>query len=124
MKTDRKKVELSISEIKSFFINSWISANQLFTLILERNYANEFISNNIIQPKFDHFDYIRDKYEKDIEQYIQTTLNGECASIDYDTFRKWIAIDHTLELYYSGKKFRVAITLTCLNDIVIINDLK
>jgi hypothetical protein len=81
----------------------------------------EFVKNGFFLPKEGQLENLVSSYESDVREYL-TGLFGEKQQIDFEAFRKFYEMDHTLEVIFYNKRLRMAMTFACLDDIEIIYD--
>ena len=77
--------------------------------------------NNVPVPAKSQFDFLLDKNTEEIKKYIANSFYSigvkDLSTINYDTYKLWIANDHTLEIIYFNKRVRIAMDLMCLDHI-------
>jgi hypothetical protein len=115
---------LEFNDLLTYFINSWIYGFRNLSEIinLNNNFREEFNKNNIFIPSKNNLDYLVDKHNEEIKNYLITTFTKAGVSdfskgIDYEVFKTWLNYDHTLEICYFNKRIRIAVDLMCLDDI-------
>ena len=122
LKSNRNTIEFN--EIFEFFMNSWKKGFQLLENILN-NSSNEFNERNIFIPRnSNQLEFLLQKNEKQVRQYLVSSLSefnvNLNSGIGYEIFKNWIEKGHDLEIVYVNKRLRVAVSLLCLNDIVLV----
>ena len=125
---NKQKNILDIDDIFIFFIKSWQRAFAFIHFYLINNCKEEFLKNNIFIPdKLEDFDAYIKKSEEIVRNSIFSSFGDigidVSKGISLDNFALWIKRDHTLEIYYANKKFRFAMSLSCLDDIGILYDI-
>jgi len=121
LKYERNTIEFN--EILEFFINSWKRGFELLDNILHNN--KELKAKNVYIPDQHHrFDYLIDKYENKIKEYLENSFLeyqiNVMRGIPYDIFKRWLEKGHDLEIVYYNKRMKVSMSLLCLNEIILL----
>ena len=117
---DKNRNYLDISEIKEFFVRSFIYGfkHLLYQVNKEKN---EFQKKNLPVVTIGQIELWSERFELQIHSYIDKDLreNGidPYGRMDFETFKKWIIKDHTIHLNYGGKNCDIATSLVKLDDI-------
>ena len=117
---DKNRNYLEISEIKEFFVRSFIYGfkHLLYQVNKEKN---EFQKKNLPVVTIGQIELWSERFELQIHSYIDKDLreNGidPYGRMDFETFKKWIIKDHTIHLNYGGKNCDIATSLIKLDDI-------
>jgi hypothetical protein len=114
---------LTIHEIIIFFTNSWLNAFMIVFSLINKNHQEEFKKLNIYIPqKLQYLQSYVYQNEVNLKNYILSSLRDVGVDlskgvVDYISFKKWIIIDHTLEINYYKYNYKFAISLVCLEGI-------
>jgi hypothetical protein len=121
LKYERNTIEFN--EILEFFINSWRRGFELLDNILYHN--EELKAKNVYIPEKPHrFDYLIEKYENKIRDYLENSFLeykiNVMRGIPYDIFKGWLEKGHDLEIVYYNKRMKVCMSLLSLKEIVLV----
>ena len=117
---DKNRNYLDISEIKEFFVRSFIYGfkHLLYQVNKEKS---EFQKKNLPVVTIGQIELWSERFEFQIQSYIDNNLreNGidPFGRMDFETFKKWIYKDHTIHLNYGGKTCDIATSLIQLDEI-------
>lgn len=118
----KSKQYIEFNELLQYFMSSWNYGFKILINIINMSQVKEDLNkNNIPIPMKNQLDFLIERSIDDLKGYLMNTFLmigvKDPSTITYDTFKMWIAYDHTLEICYFNKRVRIAIDLMCLNDI-------
>lgn len=124
-KSDNNRNSIEPNEIKDFFYKSWIQGYRHLGWQIKKDKA-EFINRKLPIVSIKQLEIWATRYESTVKQSIEADLINNkintSSSIDYETFKKWIYVDHTIYVTYAHKSIRIATNLTQLDDIGFIDE--
>jgi hypothetical protein len=127
MMLNRNKNYLDFAEIFDYFFKSWVYGFRIIFNYLNKNCREEFTKLGIEIPhSTQQMDNIILKYDENLKLYLLQSFNeigvDVSRGINFELFNKWITKDHTLEITYYNKTFKIAMSLVCLEGIEILMD--
>lgn len=96
-------------------------------LYLIRNCSDEFTKDGVVLPSScNEFDSLVYQYEDNLRSYLINSFTqigvDPFREITFENFSNWVTKDHSLEITYHNKTFKIAMSVMCLNDIELIED--
>lgn len=123
--SDNKRNSIEPNEIKEFFFKSWIHGYSHLGWEIKKS-KGDFINRKLPMVSIKQLETWASRYENTVKQSIEADLIKNSidpsSSMSYQTFKKWIYVDHTIYATYAHKSIRVATNLTQLDDIGFIDD--
>jgi hypothetical protein len=115
---------IEFTEIFEYFVSSWKRGFWLLENILSNN--QDLKEKGIFIPeKHGQLDYLILKYEKNLKEYLMNSFSefnlNVMKGINYTIFQNWLLKGHDLEIVYYNKRMKVAISLLCVDEIVLID---
>ena len=117
---DKSRDYIEISEIKDFFFNSYVEAYRHLGFLVQKE-GVEYKRNNLPVATVKQLGKWARKFEKEVKDYIEKDLRGFFPnitnSINFEQFKRWISLDHTIYVQYWNKNISIATSLIRLDDI-------
>lgn len=123
MMTNKGKNFLEVNEIIDFFINSWLYGFRFIFFYINSKFKEELINSGVYFPqKVTQLENIVHQNSESIKSYVLASLKSiglqdPYRGVDFESFKKWVDIDHSLEICYYNKRFKFAMNLMCLSEI-------
>jgi hypothetical protein len=119
---------IPFNDIVEYFSYSWKSGLYLLYTITNQQCKGELISNGILVPGKGDLDFLITKYKYSLVQYLIDSFSKfninlsqndsyQYVNIPFDIFKKWIYLDHDLEITYYNKRIKIAVSLLCLRNV-------
>ena len=117
---DKSRDYIEISEIKDFFFNSYVEAYRHLGFLVQKE-GVEYKRNNLPVATVKQLGKWARKFEKEVKDYIEKDLRAFFPnitnSINFEQFKRWISLDHTIYVQYWNKNISIATSLIRLDDI-------
>ena len=117
---DKSRDYIEISEIKDFFFHSYVEAYRHLAFLVKRE-EGEYKKNNLPVATVKQMGKWASKFEKEIKDYIDRDIKGVFPNainrINFEQFKRWISLDHTIYVQYWNKNISIATSLIRLDDI-------
>jgi hypothetical protein len=118
-KIERNSIEFN--EIFEYFLKSWEGGMVILCNFLNRQCFNDPNLKSLYIPKFPEIQFLLKKYGNVIKAYLLDSFFEFGVDINkgvsFEIFSKWILKDHDLEIVYSQKRLKIAVSLTCCKEI-------
>jgi hypothetical protein len=123
MMINKGKNFLDVQEIIDFFINSWLYGFRFIYFYINSKFKDELINAGIYFPqKVTQLENLVYQNSENIKSYVVISLKSiglqdPYKGVDFEYFKKWVEVDHSLEICYCNKRFKFAMNLMCLSEI-------
>ena len=123
MQITKNKNYLELNEIIEFFTNSWLYGFRFIYYYINSKFKEELITANVYIPKkLSQLENFVFQNSENIKSYVVISLKSiglvdPSKGVDFETYKKWAEIDHSLEISYFNKRFKFAMNLMCLNEV-------
>lgn len=127
-KKNIKNTTIDPSEVFEYFFNSWLYGFRILADNIQKDKCNwikwfivEFLQKGLPTPNRNQFESFAAGFESKIKSFVADDLKESgidpTQKINFESFKRWLWKDNTLQICYGHKGINIAVSLLVLDEV-------